>query len=564
MLVSRYPETSKLPKAHVLSQRSMEIFADIGVAAEILARSAPLENMTGIAWYSSLSSGPRDGRGRRLGFLGGWSEGNLDPDFMVSSAYATANLPQVRLEPLLKERAESHSEATVRFGHELVDLKQDGDGVTATVLDRKSGQTYLVRAAYVLGADGGRTVADLIGITVRTLSTIRKVVSLHISADLSEYFDDPGPMIRWVFNPEHGESLTFGGILIEMGPDHWGHRSEEWTLSIPTATGDPTTMSPEELTEMAGNVLGIPDFKPTIHQVSEWWMQTALADEFQAGRVFLLGDAAHRHPPTGGLGLNSAIHDAYNLCWKIAAVLAGRAGDELLETYQVERRPVAQNNLDISAELAVHQVKLAPILGVSPDRSAEENWAALRPFWEDLPGATERRHAFSEYLGVMAPELKPQNADLGYAYESQAIVGDGSAVVTPLDRASLYIPSTRPGSLLPHAWVVRGGEQLAIRSLVHGGHFALIAGEDGKDWMEAARTLASAHGIPLRAVRIGVEGVDLVDTRRAWLRNRGITASGAVLVRPDGHIAFRSLSRADDPAAVLASVFSQVMAVKAD
>jgi 2,4-dichlorophenol 6-monooxygenase len=564
MLVSRYSETSKLPKAHILSQRSMEIFSDIGVAPAIVARSAPLENMTGAAWYSSLSSGPRGSRGRRLGFLGGWSEGNLDPDYLASSAYATANLPQIRLEPILKEYAERHSEATVRFGHELVDLKQDDEGVTATVLDRKNGETYLVRSAYLLGADGGRTVADLTGITIRNLTTIRKVVSLHISADLSEYFDDPGPMIRWVFNPEYGESLNFGGVLIEMGPDHWGHRSEEWTLSIPSATGDPATMSPEDLAEMAGNVLGIPDFNPTIHQVSEWWMHTALADEFKVGRVFLLGDAAHRHPPTGGLGLNSAIHDAYNLCWKIAAVLAGRAGEGLLDTYQTERRPVAQTNLDISAELAVHQGKIAPTLGVSPDKSIEENWTALRPFWDDLPGATERRHAFSEVLGVMAPEFKPQNADLGYAYDSRAIVGDGSPVVTPLDRASLYIPTTRPGHLLPHAWVVRGGEQLAIRSLVHGGHFVLIAGEDGKDWVEAAGKLASVHSIPLRAVRIGTQGVDLVDIRRAWLKNRGITASGAVLVRPDGHIAFRSLGRADDPSATLASVFGQIMAVTID
>ncbi|HEY0695098.1 MAG TPA: FAD-dependent monooxygenase, partial [Kribbella sp.] len=165
MLVSRYSETSKLPKAHILSQRSMEIFSDIGVAPAIVARSAPLENMTGAAWYSSLSSGPRGSRGRRLGFLGGWSEGNLDPDYLASSAYATANLPQIRLEPILKEYAERHSEATVRFGHELVDLKQDDEGVTATVLDRKNGETYLVRSAYLLGADGGRTVADLTGIT---------------------------------------------------------------------------------------------------------------------------------------------------------------------------------------------------------------------------------------------------------------------------------------------------------------------------------------------------------------------------------------------------------------
>jgi 2,4-dichlorophenol 6-monooxygenase len=561
MLVSRYSETSILPKAHILSQRSMEIFTDAGVAPEIFAKSAPLDNMTGAAWYSSLSGGgPHDGHGRRLGFVGGWGEGNTDPDYLAGSACPTANLPLIRLEPILKAHAERHPKATVRFGHELVDLEQDADGVTATVLDRKNGETYRVRSSYLLGTDGGRTVGNLVGITTRVLSTIRKFVSLHISADLSEYFDDPGPMIRWVFNPEYPEYLDYGCVLIAMGPDHWGHRSEEWVVSIPLTVDDPAAMKPEKLAEVIGNTLGIPGFSPTIHKVSEWWMQTALADEYRAGRVFLLGDAAHRHPPNAGLGLNSAIHDAYNLCWKIAAVLAGRAGNGLLDTYEVERRPVAKANLDSSADLAVHQFKIAPTLGVSPDKSIEENWAALRLFWEDLPGSAQRRHAFSELLGLQASEFRPQNADLGYAYDSLAIVGDESPAVAPLDPVRLYIPSSRPGHLLPHAWVVRGGEQLAIQSLVHGGHFALIAGEDGQDWVDAAGKLAAKHDIPLRAVRIGLQDVDLVDVRLAWLKNREISASGAVLVRPDGHIAFRSLGGVDDPSATLTSVFGQIMA----
>jgi 2,4-dichlorophenol 6-monooxygenase len=561
MLVSRYSETSILPKAHILSQRSMEIFTDAGVAPAIFAKSAPPENMTGVAWYSGLSGGgSQDGHGRRLGFVGGWGEGNADPDYLANSACRNANLPLIRLEPILKAHAERHPKATVRFGHELVDLEQDADGVTATVVDRKNGETYRVRSSYLLGADGGRTVGNLAGITTRVLSTIRKVISLHISADLSDYFDDPGPLIRWVFNPEYPEYLNFGCVLIAMGPDHWGHWSEEWVASIPFAVDDPAAMKSETLAEMLGNALGIPGFSPTIHKVSEWWMETALADEYRADRVFLLGDAAHRHPPTGGLGLNSAIHDAYNLCWKIAAVLAGRAGDGLLDTYQVERRPVAKANLDTSADLAVHHAKIASTLGISPDKSIEENRAALRLFWEDLPGSAERRHAFSELLGVQAAEFRPQNADLGYAYDSAAIVGDGSPAVAPLDPVRLYIPSSRPGHLLPHAWVVRGGEQLAIQSLVHGGHFALIAGEDGQDWVDAADELAAKHDIPLRAVRIGLQDVDLVDVRLAWLKNRGISASGVVLVRPDGHIAFRSLGGVDDPSATLTSVFGQIMA----
>jgi 2,4-dichlorophenol 6-monooxygenase len=562
LLVSRFEGTSNLPKAHLLSQRTMEIFTDAGVADAVYDRSAPNDTIAKIAWYSGFA-GPQDDRSRLVVSTDAWGAGNTDPDYLGASGCTATNLPQIRLEPILRQHAETRPEASVRFGHELVGLDQNGDGVTATVVDHATSRRYRVRADYVLGADGGRTVGDLAGINTQVLNRWRKLVSLHVSADLSRYLDTDA-VIYWVFNPEFPARLDFGSAMVPIGPDHWGRRSEEWMMATSFPVDDPDRASPEQLAGWIGEGLGIPGFQPKIHRVSAWWMETALADAYRAGRVFVLGDAAHRHPPTGGLGLNSAIHDAYNLCWKIAAVLAGRAGDELLDTYQAERRPVGSANVASTGAAAVNLNKLAPALGLSPGKSTEENWAALRLFWEDLPGSAEQRHAFDQVLGEQTAEFRPHGADLGYVYRSTAVVDDGSPAPTPVDPVRLYEPSARPGHVLPHAWVLRAGERVALRSLTHGGHFALIAGEDGHDWVAAAEKLAAKHGIPLKVARVGLSGVDLVDVRLAWLKSRGITATGAVLVRPDGHVAFRSADAVTDPSAVLAGVFGQVLATAVD
>lgn len=567
LLVSRYPETSRLPKAHLLNQRTMEIFTDLGVAPAILAKSTPNENMRGLAWYSGLAGTGSRRYGERLAFTEGWGGGYADPDYIAASPCATANLPQLRLEPILKAHVEAHPEATVRFHHELVDLVQDDDGVTSTILDGDRGETYEVRSRYVLGADGGRTVGDLVGVEMEGMRNIRDVVTVHFTADLSPYFDDPEPFIRWVYNPDHPEHLDFGGVLIALGPERWGAESEEWAIHVPYPYADPDAADPTKVMKRIREALGIPDFNPTIHATNTWVMESVLADRFSVGRVFVLGDAAHRHPPTGGLGLNSAIQDAYNLCWKLAAVLAGRAGAALLDSYDAERRPVDAAHVDAAVaaatnSMAMNTKSVVNALGLSPAKSVEENWEALRPLWDDTPESEARRHALSQAVATHTGEFRQHGVDFGYSYSSAVIVDDGTPPVARVDPVRIYEPSTRPGSPLPHAWVERAGERLALGSLVHGGHFVLIAGEDGHDWIQAATQIAAERGVPLRATRVGLNDVDHVDVRCAWLKNREITPRGAVLVRPDRFIAFRALDAADDPSATLDAAFDQLLATQ--
>lgn len=557
LLVSSLPGTSTLPKAHVLNQRAMEIFTEVGVAPEIYTRSTPAENMRATGWYAGLA-GPHDGYGRKLGDLEVWGGGYTDPDYVAASPCRTCNLPQIRLEPVLKEHAEKLNPGGVRFNHELIDLTQDAEGVTATVQDKGVDRTYHVRAQYLIAADGGRTVGPLVNVAMNGPRDIMKMVSIHMTADLSPWAVDDDVLIRWLVNPDFGGSWS--GVLVPMGPDHWGPASEEWVFHMQYATDDPDAMQADKVLARMRATLGLPDeLQPTIHRISQWVMEGVIADKFREGRVFFAGDAAHRHPPTGGLGLTSAIADVYNLSWKLAAVLNGRAGDALLDTYEAERKPVDQHNIDNAIANAMNHFTIDQALNLSPDKTPEENWAELAPLWHELPESGAKRHALNRAIGSQTMEFRHHNVEFGYRYDSSAIVPDGSPDYEPLDSVRLYEPSTKPGHPMPHAFVERQGERTALGELVHGGKFLVLAGEEGHDWVEAANKLAAVNDLPLVAGTVGVLNSDFVDVRCAWLKNRAISASGVVVVRPDRYVAFRSIDAVDDPQAALRNALSQIL-----
>ncbi|HTR12275.1 MAG TPA: FAD-dependent monooxygenase [Roseiarcus sp.] len=555
ILVSSLPGTSILPKAHVLNQRTMEILGDVGVAEEIFAKSTPAENMRYMGWYTGLA-GPDPDFGRLIGKVESWGCGYENLNWVQASPCRSANLPQIRLEPIMKTRAEELNPGKVRFHHELIALEQDGDGVTALIKNHDTGDEYTVRSRYLLGCDGGRTVSRLVGIGYEGLGVISQTATAHVSVDLSKLAPDPDVLIRWIWCPAIGALA----VLVPMGPDHWGPDSEEWVFHVNYPGEGPKNLTDEQIENNMRMALGLGDMPMKIHKITRWSVEGVLAKKFREGRVFLVGDAAHRHPPTGGLGLTSGIQDSHNLCWKVAAVVKGQADEILLDSYEPERRPVDARNIQRSMENAMGHFQMGPAFGLEPGGSAEANWAHLKRIWSGKAEDAEHRRAALRAIRRLSMEANELNVEYGYRYSSPAVVPDGSPEPQPIDDIRLYEPSTRPGSPLPHAWIDdESGDRRALKDLVVPGRFLLIAGEDGQDWCAAAATVAAANDLPIDAVRIGHIDGDLFDPRLAWAQFRGTTPKGAVLVRPDRVVGWRCAGAAEDATTTLAEALGKIL-----
>ena len=556
VLVNAKPDTSDLPKAHVLNQRAMEVLEDAGAAEEIARRGTPAENMAATAYYAGLA-GPTEEYGRRIARLECWGAGGADENWRAASPWVQQNLPQIRLEPILRRRAEELSPGCVRFHHELVGLEQDGEGVTARIRDHARGRDYTVRSRYLIGADGGRLVASQVGVEYEGLGVLTETATLHVSADFSPWARDPDVLIRWLLSPQGGVSA----VMVPMGPERWGPDSEEWVIHINYPVADPRAQSDEQVEADVRRALGIGEHPMEIHKITRWSVDAVMASAFAAGRVYLVGDAAHRHPPTGGLGLTSAIHDAANLCWKLAAVLAGHAAPELLDTYEPERRSADERNAQRSLENAVNQFQIVGAAGISHENTEEQNLVCLRRLWSGRPEDAGHRSEVMRHIRAQSMEFCELNVEFGYRYDSAAIVDEQTSPPPSPDPIRIYEPSTRPGAPLPHAWIDdEGGGRRPLKDLVAPGSFLLIAGEEGEEWCAAAHRLADAAGLPLRALRIGHLDGDLFDPRCTWLRNREIGPEGAILVRPDRYVAWRSMGSAEDPFQALSAALGQVLA----
>lgn len=555
LLVSSLPTTSILPKAHVLNQRTMEILGDAGIAEEIYRRSTPAENMSAMGWYAGFAGADPD-LGRLITKLETWGSGYANLNWMQASACRSANLPQIRLEPIMKARAEALNPGAVRFHHELLKLEQDDTGVTAWIRKHDDGTDYIVKAKYLLGCDGGRSVPRMVGIPYEGMGTVAQVATAHVTANLSKLAKDPDVLIRWIWCPSIGEMAT----LVPMGPNHWGPDSEEWVFHVSYQGEGPRNLTDEQIESNMRLALGIGDLPMTIHKVTRWALEGVLAKQFRAGRVFLVGDAAHRHPPTGGLGLTSGIQDAHNLCWKLAAVLKGEAGASLLDSYEAERRPVDARNVERSMTNSMAHMEVGRAFGLVPGASTDDNWAQLRRVWSKRPEDAEHRRGALRAIRTLSMEANELNVEYGYRYYSTAIVADGTPEPVAIDDIRLYEPSTRPGSPLPHAWISdESGASRPLKDWVVPGRFLLIAGEEGQAWCAAAASLAARNDLPIDALRIGHLDGDLFDPRLAWAQFRGITGQGAVLVRPDRVVCWRSAGASNDASSALAAAVGAVL-----
>ncbi|WP_322047242.1 FAD-dependent monooxygenase [Paraburkholderia sp. J67] len=554
-LVSKYRHTSALPKAHLLSIKTMEIYRELGVEAAIRAQSCPDENMRYVGWFAGLAGSDPD-HGREIARLGAFGRGREDLDWRGVSDNGYANLPQARLEPLLRTHAQALAPESVHFHHEFMAFEEDGDGIVATILDRDSDTRYEVRARYLLVCDGGQRVGAQLGVEMEGHTAVATTISVHFSADLAQAGARADDVLnRTILNPDSGEP----GVLVPMGPQTWGSRSSEWVFSMIAAPGEHKQDDDTAAIGKLRRTLGIDTLPLQVHQITRWPLNAVVASRFRVGRAFILGDAAHRMPPAGAHGLNTAVQDSYNLCWKIAAVLKGQAGESLLDTYESERRPVARATVDSAYENWQNAWRIAASFGFSPTHTAAENWQNLKLQWADGPEGDAARKRATQGISIALSTYNHLNFNFGYRYTSGAIVPDAIAAPEPLDRFGDFRPCSKPGHSLAHAWLENTRGRYSINQLVGHGRFTLIAGEQGEAWCIAARKLAAELGLALDAFTIGVHDGDHFDFRCEWLKHREFGPTGALLVRPDHFIAWRAMALDDAPEAVLSAVLGRIL-----
>ncbi|MFB7759068.1 FAD-dependent monooxygenase [Streptomyces xiamenensis] len=551
LLVERHADTSRIPKAHYLNQRTMGIYRQHGLDAPIAEQGATLEEFGQVRWLTTLAGdGPLDGRVvHEMDAFGG---GALRASYAAAGPVLPVKLPQVRLEPILRQYAEQRNPGRIRFRHEMVGFRDEGDRVVAEIRATDTGETTTVTAQYLIAADGGRTVGAALGVAMQGRPKLLHVKTAYFSADLSPWWHE-GTLITHFLNPHHPD---LSGNLIEMGPK-WGKECAEWVLHF--HPGDPGQFDEEQIAPKIREVLGIPDLELTLHHVTNWTVEALLAERYRVGRVLLAGDAAHRQPPTVGLGLNSGIQDAHNLAWKLSAVLSGRAPDSLLDSYEAERRPVCGLNVEWAVSAATHHQAIMNATGLGQRVPAQRRERAFTEYFETSPMGELARARAGEMFETHRGGCQAHDLEIGFGYEEGAVVPDGSGPPPRAPMRDEHHPTTRPGHVLPHAWLEHEGGRLSTHDLTGDATaFALLTGPAGTAWCEAAVRLAQTFSLPVVTARIG-EGAEYTDADGRWAAVREITDEGAVLVRPDNHVAWRSAAGAGNPEEVLADALAQVL-----
>jgi 2-polyprenyl-6-methoxyphenol hydroxylase-like FAD-dependent oxidoreductase len=525
-IVERRPGPQRAPAAHVVNARTLEICRQAGVDMAAAAKAAADPEEAGqVVWVMRLG-------GRVLGRLPFEHQGD---DQLAVTPTPLRNLSQNRFEPLLLDALARRAGREPMWGQEWISSTDDGERVTTRLREVASGREQQVTSGYVVAADGaGSGVRKSLGIDVQGPAGIQSFVMVHFGARLRGIPEVPPGVLFFLCDPR-----SRGGVFIVHDLDREG------VYMIPY---DPECESladydPQRCEKLVREGLEDPGLPLEIQHVGSWTMTAQVADRYRERRILLAGDAVHRFPPTGGLGLNSGVQDAHNLAWKLAAVLHGHAAPALLDSYERERRPVARANADQSLRNALRLLEVPRALGIvdSLDESCRRVEAAL--------GDADALARVRDAIEAQAEHFDMPGLQLGFCYEEGALLRGPGDVAPPL-RVRRLAPTGCPGARLPHAWL-RGGESLLDRVPLD--RFLLVTGPEGGGWVEA---LASVGAPPSDSLLLSAE---LLPDLPHWLELAGIQPSGALLVRPDQHVAWRSPALVGDASAGLASAFAAVV-----
>jgi 2,4-dichlorophenol 6-monooxygenase len=548
--LSRYSGPAPQPRGSFTNQRSIEVLRDLGIEDRVHAVGTPLQSIGHNVMATSFA-------GDEIMRYESYGVGARLADYAQASPCLNYNLPQHVIEPVLLEAARDRG-ADVRYLHELQTIEQDADEVRAVVRDRESGEEYLVRAQYAYGADGGRSrVAEQLGFPFEGEAGLIHMANAWVEVDLTEYVEHR-PAGQYIIMQPGGDSWVGSGTFVTVVP--W----TEWLFSREYDPNDgPPDLSDDAIVDAVRTLVGR-DVPVTVKGTSLWEVNAVLALEYSIGRVFIGGDAAHRHSPSGGLGTNTSMQDAYNLAWKLAAVLRGTAGPELLETYHQERQPVGRQVVERAMFNLRNKAKVGEVLGLRRGQTADEGWSALRSLFADVPGGAERRRALTEVTEIQNGRSTAHGIDIGQRYTSDAVVDDGTPFPEPTrDPALYYHPTTHPGAHLPHVWLEKDRKRISTLDLVGQGRFTLIVGIGGRAWEEAVERVRTELGMDVAVVQVGYR-CEYDDVVGDWFRIREIEDDGALLVRPDGHIAWRAMDSSTSTPDVLVDVLRRVLALPRD
>lgn len=519
-VVNRYNWVANSPRAHITNQRALEVMRDLGVEAEAHRVGTPWDQMAEMVFTRSVV-------GDEIARLSVWGNGpDRRSDYLMASPCPILDIPQPLMEPVLVSAAAERG-ARLITNTEYLALRQDADGVDVLLLDRASGRRYTVRAAYVVGADGANSrVADDIGLPIEGRMGRAGTVYARFRADLAPWIEHRPGILHRILISAFGEMGL--RTLRAIGP--WHDWIAGWGFDI---DGPDPDLSHEHALEVIREMIGDPSIPVEIDNVTPWKVNQAHATRYSNGRVFCAGDAVHRHPPSSGLGSNTSMQDAFNLGWKLAYAVKGWAGAQLLDSYSDERVPVGAAVVERANQSRRDYQALNELLRPNP---AFDGRVPIDLVDESTPDGVAAREALAEAIRVKNFEFNAEGIELNHFYESGAIIDDGSGGPQLTRDRTLYAhASTRPGAKIPHAWLVdERGRRISTLDVIGKGLVSVVTGVGGAAWADAVEALDLPY---LRVVRIGSAGMR--DAYGTWRDLRDIHETGALLVRPDGHIAWR-------------------------
>ena len=476
--------------------------------------------------------------GEELGRLHTWgTHPNRMADYTLASPTRICDIPQNLAEPILVSTAGMRG-SRFRFDTEYLSSEQDKDGVTATVLDHLTKSTYQIRAKYLIGADGGKSkVAQDIELPFEGQMGKAGSINIVCKMDLSKYVAHRPSVLYWVLQPGSDVGGIGMGLVRMVRP--WNEWLILWGYDIKQG---PPTLDNDEAIRIVHNLIGDQSIPVEIVSTSVWTVNQCYATQNTKGRIFCVGDAVHRHPPSNGLGSNTSIQDSFNLAWKLALVLDGKASPALLETYHAERTPIAKQIVNRANKSIEEFGPIFDALGLTNTSDPDLMKAHMEERKQNTPVAAIQREKLRKAILFKSYEFNCHGVEMNQRYSSAAIIHDGTPEPEwKRDKELYYQASTRPGAHLPHVWLGKDNQKISTLDLCGHGKFILLTGIGGEAWIEAAKEVGKSLDIRIDTIKIG-PGCDYTDLYGAWADEKETEDNGCLLIRPDLYVAWRQQS----------------------